>query len=317
MSPGLIASGLIILLLAITLFKCVRIVPQADQWIVERLGKYHSTLNPGLNILIPFLDVVAYKMSAKDQMFEVKGIEGITKDNATVGVNAICFIRIADPNKAAYGVDSYSAAVQNLVMTTIRNAVGGMNLDDTLSNRDQLAITLRANMEEQMNDWGLILRTVDIQDITPSESMRKSMEQQAAAERERKATETRAEGNKNAAIREAEGKKQAMILDAEAKLEASRREAEAIETLAAGQKKATEQLAYALNSAGGHEAMSFQLANNYVATLGDLSKSNNTKVIAMPADLAQAVGGLLNAGALMSVGAEAATDSPSGNKRSS
>lgn len=315
MTPGLIAIFLLIVLLAISFFKCVRIVPQADQWIVERLGKYHSTLNPGLNILIPFLDVVAYKMSAKDQLFEIKGIEGITKDNATVGVNAICFIRIADPNKAAYGVDSYSDAVQNLVMTTIRNAVGGMNLDDTLSNRDQLAITLRANMEEQMNDWGLILRTVDIQDITPSESMRKSMEQQAAAERERKATETRAEGNKNAAIREAEGKKQAMILDAEAKLEASRREAEAIETLAAGQRKATEQLAQALIAAGGHQAMSFQLANNYVSTLGDLSKSDNAKVVAMPADLAQAVGGLLNAGALMSVGAEAASSHSNSGSR--
>ena len=315
MTPGLIAIFLLIILLAISFFKCVRIVPQADQWIVERLGKYHTTLNPGLNILIPFIDVVAYKMSAKDQMFEIQGIEGITKDNATVGVNAICFIRVADPNKAAYGVDSYSAAVQNLVMTTIRNAVGGMNLDDTLSNRDQLAVTLRANMEEQMNDWGLILRTVDIQDITPSDSMRKSMEQQAAAERERKATETRAEGNKNAAIREAEGKKQAMILDAEAKLEASRRDAEAIETLAAGQRKATEQLAQALVAAGGHQAMSFQLANNYVSTLGDLSKSDNAKVVAMPADLAQAVGGLLNAGALMSVGAETASSPPNSRTR--
>lgn len=303
---GIFVLLLVIIFLVITFVKCVRIVPQADQWVVERLGKYHTTLNPGLNILVPFVDVVAYRMSAKDQMFEVKGIEGITRDNATVGVNAICFIRIADPTKAAYGVDSYSSAVQNLVMTTIRNAVGGMNLDDTLSNRDQLAITLRANMEEQMDDWGLIIKTVDIQDITPSSSMRTSMEQQAAAERERKATETRAEGNKNAAIREAEGKKQAAILQAEAKLEASKREAEALETLAAGQRNATAQLAQALSADKGHEAMSFQLANNYVSTLGQLSASNNSKVVAMPADLAQSVGGLLNAGMLIATGSEVA-----------
>lgn len=302
--PGIFVAVLVVILLAVAFVKCVRIVPQANQWIVERLGKYHATLNPGLNILVPFVDSVAYKMSAKDQMFEVKGIEGITRDNATVGVNAICFIRIADPEKAAYGVDSYSAAVQNLVMTTIRNAVGGMNLDDTLSNRDRLAVTLRANMEEQMNDWGLIIKTVDIQDITPSDSMRKSMEQQAAAERERKATETRAEGNKNAAIREAEGKKQAMILDAEAKLEASRRDAEALNTLAEGQRKATEQLAAALQQSEGKSAMTFQLANNYVQAWSELSKSNNAKVVAIPADLAQSVGGLLNAGVLMGVGNE-------------
>ncbi|KYP92813.1 SPFH domain-containing protein [Rosenbergiella epipactidis] len=303
-TPGIIVAILLVVLVIVTFLKCVRIVPQADQWIVERLGKYHTTLNPGLNILIPFIDAVAYRMSAKDQMFEVKGIEGITRDNATVGVNAICFIRIADPAKAAYGVDSYSAAVQNLVMTTIRNAVGGMNLDDTLSNRDQLAVTLRANMEEQMSDWGLILKAVDIQDITPSESMRKSMEQQAAAERERKATETRAEGNKNAAIREAEGKKQAMILEAEAKLESSRREAEALETLAEGQRKATSQLSQALAETGGEKAMTFQLANNYVTSLSTLAASDNSKVVAIPADLAQSVGGLLNAGVLMGVSQE-------------
>lgn len=303
-TPGIVVAALIVILVVMAFLRCVRIVPQADQWIVERLGKYHSTLNPGLNILIPFVDSVAYRMSAKDQMFEVKGIEGITRDNATVGVNAICFIRIADPAKAAYGVDSYSSAVHNLVMTTIRNAVGGMNLDDTLSNRDQLAITLRANMEEQMSDWGLILKAVDIQDITPSDSMRKSMEQQAAAERERKATETRAEGNKNAAIREAEGKKQAMILDAEAKLESSRREAEALETLAAGQRKATAQLAEALSGNGGHEAMTFQLANNYVSAFATLASSENSKVVAMPADIAQSVGGLLNAGVLMGLSQE-------------
>jgi regulator of protease activity HflC (stomatin/prohibitin superfamily) len=307
--PGMFVAILVVVLVGITFFKCVRIVPQADQWIVERLGKYHATLNPGLNILIPFIDVVAYRMSAKDQLFEVKGIEGITRDNATVGVNAICFIRVADPAKAAYGVDSYRSAVQNLVMTTIRNAVGGMNLDDTLSNRDQLAITLRANMEEQMSDWGLIIRTVDIQDITPSPSMRASMEQQAAAERERKATETRAEGNKNAAIREAEGKKQAMILDAEAKLEASRREAEALETLASGQRNASQQLAKALQDQGGHDAMSFQLANNYVKALAELSASENSKIIAMPADLAQSVGGLVNAGLLIGSGSQAASNS--------
>ncbi|ERT11025.1 SPFH domain-containing protein [Photorhabdus temperata] len=136
----------------VTLYKCVLIVPEADQWIIERLGKFHTVLSLGLNILIPFLDVVAYKMSAKDQRVEIKNIDGITRDNAVVRVNAICFIRIADPQRATYGVENYLLAMKNLVVTTIRNAVGGMELDETLSNRDQLAIKLRVSMEEQMTD---------------------------------------------------------------------------------------------------------------------------------------------------------------------
>ncbi|WP_265511367.1 SPFH domain-containing protein [Providencia rustigianii] len=299
---GVIGLVIFLLFLAVTLYQCVRIVPQADQWVVERLGKYHTTLNPGLNILIPFLDNVAYRMSAKDQMIEVKGIEAITKDNAMTKVNAICFIRVADPKKAVYGVDNFNTAVRNLVMTTIRNAVGGMELDETLTNRDQLAAKLRSNMDVQMEDWGLMLRTVDIQDITPSDSMLKSMEKQAAAVRERKATEELAAGNKNAAIMEAEGKKESLILDAEAKQESAIREATALETLANGQFKASSKLAEALTIEGGREAMSFQLANNYIQTLSNLATSPNAKVVAMPADLAQSVGGLINAGSLMSVG---------------
>lgn len=299
---GVIGLVIFLLFLAVTLYQCVRIVPQADQWVVERLGKYHTTLNPGLNILIPFLDNVAYRMSAKDQMIEVKGIEAITKDNAMTKVNAICFIRVADPKKAAYGVDNFNTAVRNLVMTTIRNAVGGMELDETLTNRDQLAAKLRSNMDVQMEDWGLMLRTVDIQDITPSDSMLKSMEKQAAAVRERKATEELAAGNKNAAIMEAEGKKESLILDAEAKQESAIREATALETLANGQFKASSKLAEALTIEGGREAMSFQLANNYIQTLSNLATSPNAKVVAMPADLAQSVGGLIYAGSLMSVG---------------
>ncbi|MEQ5736206.1 SPFH domain-containing protein [Providencia alcalifaciens] len=299
---GLISLAVVVVFLGITLYQCVRIVPQADQWVVERLGKYHTTLNPGLNILIPFLDNIAYRMSAKDQMIEVKGIEAITKDNAMTQVNAICFIRVADPKKAAYGVDNFNTAVRNLVMTTIRNAVGGMELDETLTNRDELAARLRQSMDVQMVDWGLSLRTVDIQDITPSDSMLKSMEKQAAAVRERKATEELAAGNKNAAIMEAQGKKEAMILDAEAKQQSAVREATALETLANGQFKASSKLAEALTIEGGREAMSFQLANNYIETLSVLATSPNAKVVAMPADLAQSFGGLINAGSLMSVG---------------
>lgn len=302
---GLIGLVIFLLFLAVTLYQCVRIVPQADQWVVERLGKFHTTLNPGLNILIPFLDNVAYRMSAKDQMIDVKGIEAITKDNAMTQVNAICFIRVADPKKAAYGVENFNSAVRNLVMTTIRNAVGGMELDDTLSNRDQLAAKLRANMNVQMEDWGLMLRTVDIQDITPSESMLKSMEKQAAAVRERKAIEELAAGNKNAAIMEAQGKKEAMILDAEAKQESAVREANALETLANGQFKASSKLAEVLSVEGGPKALTFQLANNYIQALSELSSSPNTKVVAMPADLAQSIGGFINAGTLLSVGTEA------------
>ncbi len=299
---GLLAIIVGIIVVLVTLYKCVRIVPQGQQWIVERLGKYRITLNAGLNVLIPYLDQVAYKLSTKDQLFDIPTQEVITRDNAIVKVNAICFVKIADPQKAAYGVEDFEIATINLGMTSLRATIGKMELDESLSSRDVIKAELLSSMSEQMTDWGLILRSIEIQDINPSSSMQVAMEQQAAAERERKAIETRAAGNKRAAILEAEGVKQSTILKAEAEQEAAVRQAAAAISLAEGTKKANLLLAQSLSEPGGQPALSFQLGSRYVDALAALSASNNSKIIALPAELAQSVGGMINAGVALGAG---------------
>lgn len=299
MNISLTAIIFVLAAVIVTLYKGIRIVPQGQQWIVERLGKYRATLGAGLNIVIPYIDNVAYKLSNKDQLFNVPSQDVITRDNAVVSVNAICFVKIADPQKASYGVENYQLATINLGMTSLRATIGKMDLDESLSSRDVIKTELLNVMSDQLTDWGLILRSIEIQDIAPSPSMQSAMEQQAAAERERKAIETRAAGNKQAAILEAEGVKQATILKAEAEQEAAHRQAAAAISLAEGTKQANQLLAESLNETGGQAALNFQLATRYVDALSAVSTSSNAKVIAMPAELAQSVGGLLNAGILL------------------
>ncbi|PIJ49038.1 hypothetical protein BL250_17070 [Erwinia sp. OLTSP20] len=310
MQTGLFAIVILLIVVLVTLFKCVRIVPQGQQWIVERLGKYRVTLNAGLNILIPYIDNVAYKLSTKDQMFDIPTQEVITRDNAVVSVNAICFVKIADPQKAAYGVENFEIATVNLGMTSLRATIGKMDLDESLSSRDVIKGELLMAMADQMTDWGLIMRSIEIQDINPSASMQVAMEQQAAAERERKAIETRAAGNKRAAILEAEGVKQSTILKAEAEQEAATRQAAAAISLAEGTRQANQLLADSVSIAGGQSALNYQLAARYVDALSALSTSNNSKIIAMPADLAASIGGLVNAGAALGSGSELAAQPP-------
>lgn len=206
---SLIVVGAIALFVLITVLKGVRIVPQGEEWIVERLGRYHSTLKPGLNIVIPYMDVVAYRLPTKDIILDVQQQEIITKDNAVIVANALCFAKVVDPQKASYGVQDFSFAVTSLTMTSLRAIVGAMDLDEALSSREQIKARLRDAMSEQTEDWGVTVRSVEIQDIKPSENMQLAMERQAAAERERKADVTRAEGAKQAAILEAEARLQA------------------------------------------------------------------------------------------------------------
>ena len=189
---SLIVVGAIALFVLITVFKGVRIVPQGEEWIVERLGRYHSTLKPGLNIVIPYMDVVAYRLPTKDIILDVQQQEIITKDNAVIVANALCFAKVVDPQKASYGVQDFSFAVTSLTMTSLRAIVGAMDLDEALSSREQIKARLRDAMSEQTEDWGVTVRSVEIQDIKPSENMQLAMERQAAAERERKADVTRA-----------------------------------------------------------------------------------------------------------------------------
>lgn len=280
MEAGFVFVVALLAFAVVTLLKGVRIIPQGEEWIVERLGKYHGTLHPGLNIIIPYLDAIAYKLVTKDIILDVQEQEVITKDNAVILTNAIAFIKVTDPIKAVYGVTDFSEAIRNMIMTTLRSIVGEMNLDEALSNRDKIKARLRESIADEAIDWGLTVKSVEIQDIKPSESMQKAMEAQASAERERKAMVTKAEGTKQAAI-----------LQAEARLEAARRDAEAQVTLAEASAEAIKRVTQAI---GTQDApMRYMLGEKYIAAMSRLADSQNAKTFVIPADLQETLRGVL------------------------
>lgn len=280
MNEGLIVVSALVLLVLVTIAKGVRLVSQGEEWVVERLGKYHVTLRPGLNIIIPFLDNVAYKLVTKDIILDVQEQEVITRDNAVILTNAIAFVKVTDPVKAVYGVTDFSEAIRNLIMTTLRSIVGEMELDEALSSRDKIKARLRESIADEAVDWGLTVKSVEIQDIKPSLSMQGAMELQAAAERERKA-----------AVTKAEGAKQAAILEAEARLESARRDADAQVMLAEASAESIRRVTAAI----GHEAgpMMYLLGEKYIGALETLGQSDNAKLVVLPADMQDSLRGLL------------------------
>ena len=233
LEAGFVVTLAVLVFVAVTIAKGVRIVPQGEEWIVERLGKYHGTLKPGLNIVIPYLDKIAYQLVTKDIILDVQEQEVITRDNAVILTNAIAFIKVTDPVKAVYGVTDFSEAIRNLIMTTLRSIVGEMELDEALSSRDKIKARLRESIADEAVDWGLTVKSVEIQDIKPSQSMQKAMEMQAAAERERKAVVTRSEGAKQSAILEAEARLESAKRDANAQVMLAEASAEAIRRITA------------------------------------------------------------------------------------
>jgi len=264
----------------ITLFAGIKIVPQGEEWVVERLGKYHTTLQPGLNIIIPYIDSIRQKISTRDIILDIDQQEVITKDNAVILTNAVAFIRVTDPKKALYGVEDFRLAIQNLITTTLRAIIGEMKLDEALSNRDTIKAKLKEQIIDDVADWGITVKSVEIQDITPSGSMQQAMEQQAAAERERRAIETKAEGNKNAMILEAEGKLQAAKKEAEAQVALSEASAQAIKNVSAA-------------ITDKELPTMFLLGDRYINTLEKMTESPNSKFFVYPADLQSAIQGLL------------------------
>ena len=278
-SPGFVVVLALLAFVAVTIAKGVRIVPQGEEWIVERLGKYHGTLKPGLNIVIPYLDKIAYQLVTKDIILDVQEQEVITRDNAVILTNAIAFIKVTDPVKAVYGVTDFSEAIRNLIMTTLRSIVGEMELDEALSSRDKIKARLRESIADEAVDWGLTVKSVEIQDIKPSQSMQKAMEMQAAAERERKAVVTRSEGAKQSAI-----------LEAEARLESAKRDANAQVMLAEASAEAIRRITSAIGEHTG--PMSYMLGEKYIAALERMGEKDNAKLVILPADLQEAVRGL-------------------------
>ena len=276
----LIVTAVFVILVIITLSLGVRIVPQGKKYVVQRLGKFHGTIGPGLNLIIPYIDAIAYKVTTKDIVLDIPSQEVITRDNAVIIANAVAYINIVAPEKAVYGVENYEIAIQTLVQTSLRSIVGEMDLDDALSSREQIKAKLKIAISDDIADWGITLKTVEIQDINPSDTMQKAMEEQAAAERERRATVTRAEGEKTAAILEAEGR-----------LEASRRDAKAKVVLAEASQIAIQKVTDVIQN---HELpVMYLLGEKYIDSISTMASSENASIVLLPGDLPASVRSLL------------------------
>ncbi len=280
---GIVVVVIFAVLVITTISMGVRMVPQGSKWVVQRFGKYSKTLSPGLNIIIPYIDAVAHKVTTKDQVLDIQSQEVITMDNAVILANAVAFINVISPEKAVYGVESYHLAIQNLVQTSLRSIIGEMALDSALSSRDMIKAKLKAAISDDISDWGITMKTVEIQDIKPSPTMQKAMEEQAAAERERRATVTRAGGEKEARVLEAEGR-----------LEASKRDAQAQVVLAEATQVAINKVTEAITDQ--ELPAMYLLGEKYINSIEKMALSNNAKTLLLPADLPAALRGLLGGG---------------------
>ena len=278
----MIVFGVLAFFVILTIGLGVRIVPQGYKYVVQRFGKYRGTLNPGLNLIIPYIDTVSYRVTTKDIVLDIPSQEVITRDNAVIIANAVAYINVLNPERAVYGVEDYRLAIQNLVQTSLRSIVGEMDLDDALSSRDQIKARLLSSISDDISEWGITVKTVEIQDINPSQTMQLAMEEQAAAERQRRATVTRANGEKEAAILEADGR-----------LEASRRDAEAKKVLAGASREAISMVAESIQDR--ELPVLFLLGERYVDALKGLAASPNAKTVLLPGDLQASLQSLFGA----------------------
>ena len=280
----------------------VRIVPQQSAWVVERLGKYHGTLEPGLNLIIPFLDRIAYVHSLKEVPLDVPEQICITKDNTQLGVDGILYYQVTDPRLASYGSSNYVIAITQLAQTTLRSEIGKMELDKTFESREDINKQIVHALDEAGRNWGIKVLRYEIKSLTPPETILRAMQAQITAEREKRALIAKSEGQrqqeinladgeKQAAVLRSEGDKQAAILEAEGQREAAFRQAEARERLAEAEAKATQLVSDAI--AGGNvNAINYFVAQKYIEAFKSLAEAPNQKFVMMPMESAGVIGSL-------------------------
>ena len=287
--------ALFILLAAIIfVIKALKVVPQQNSWVVERLGRFHAALLPGLNIVIPFVDRVAYKHMLKEVPLDVPSQICITKDNTQLQVDGILYFQVTDPKLASYGTSDYVLAITQLAQTTLRSVIGKMELDKTFEERDHINGAVVAALDEAATSWGVKVLRYEIKDLTPPKEILHAMQAQITAEREKRALIAASEGRKQEQINIAAGEREAFIQRSEGEKQSAinraQGEAEAIKAVASANAQAIQQVAQAIQSAGGMEAVNFKVAEKYVEAFGNVAKTGNTLIL--PGNLAD-MGGLV------------------------
>ncbi len=295
-----IVIAIVVIIFAV---KSLKVVPQQHAWVIERLGRYHATLEPGLNVVIPFVDRVAYKHMLKEIPLDVPSQICITKDNTQLQVDGILYFQVTDPQKASYGSSDYILAITQLAQTTLRSVVGKMELDKTFEERDDINRSVVAALDEAAANWGVKVLRYEIKDLTPPKEILHAMQQQITAEREKRALIAASEGRKQeqiniatgereAAIQQSEGEKQSAINqsegDKQAAVNRAEGEAEAIRLVARATAEAIHMVSQTIRQPGGLEAVNLKVAEQYIAAFGNIAKTGNTMIL--PSNAADVAG---------------------------
>ena len=282
----------IIALAIVFVVEGVRVVPQQNAWVVERLGKFHSILEPGLNVIVPFFDRVAYKHSLKEVPLDVPEQVCITRDNTQLSVDGIIYFQVTDPRLASYGSSNYIAAITQLAQTALRSEIGKMELDKTFESRDEMNRQVVSVLDEAGRSWGVKVLRYEIKNITPPEAILRSMQQQITAEREKRALIAKSEGEKQQEINVAEGEKQAAVLKSEgdktSRINKAQGEATALRLVAEATAAAVESVAAAIGKDGGAQAANLKVAEQYINAFAMLARTNNTMIV--PTNVADIAG---------------------------
>jgi len=286
-----------VLFLLFILYKTAVVVPQQNAIVVERLGRYHATLNAGFHLLVPFVDVIRYRHSLKEQAIDIPAQVCITRDNVQVGVDGILYLKVLDPERASYGISNYTFAIIQLAQTTLRSMMGKIDLDRTFEERSSINTEIVSELDKASEAWGVKVLRYEIKNIEPPQDILAAMEKQMRAEREKRALILQSEGQRDAAINTAEGEKQQVIKASEASRQQQINEAEgeasAIRAVATATAQGLREVAAAIETAGGREAVQLRVAEQYVTQFGNLARTTNAVVV--PANLTDVAGMIASA----------------------